>query len=64
MPVEARDDFARFIPDVTSQHPPIEVSSRLRIELVNALRQERTDFLAFGIISARMNCGSHFASLL
>jgi hypothetical protein len=59
MPVETRDDVARIIPDAAGEQHSIVVSRRLRIELVNAICQERAEFLAFGIISARYELGSH-----
>jgi len=37
----------------------IEVSGSVRIELVNAIRQECTDFFAFGIISGSNDFSSH-----
>jgi hypothetical protein len=61
MPVEARDDFACITPDATREQHSVEVARSLRIELVNAIGQEFTEFLAFGNISARKDLGSHCA---
>jgi len=63
MPVEARDDLARLTPDATTEQQPVEVARLLRIELVNAIGQERPQFLAFGIISTWNDLGSHGTSL-
>jgi hypothetical protein len=51
MAVEARDDLACIAPDATRQEHSVEVSRRLRIELVDAISQERPERLAFSLIS-------------
>jgi hypothetical protein len=59
MPVETRDDVAGIIPDAAGEQHPIVVSGRLRIELVDAICQERSELLAFAIISARNEAAAH-----
>ena len=59
MPVEARDDFARITPDGTSQQHSIEIPRRLRIELVNAISQERAELFAFLVISTPRDLRIH-----
>ncbi len=58
MPIETRDDFARFIADAPSQQHSIAVAGSLGIELVNAIVQECAELLAFGIILAGNDLGS------
>jgi len=61
MSVEPRDDVACVVADAAADQPSVEVSRCVRIELVNAVRQERAELLAVRIVStqgdARIDAG-------
>ena len=51
MAVERCDDFARLVNQSAAQEPSVEVAGRLRIELVNALDEERFELQAFTLVA-------------
>jgi len=61
MTIEACDDLALVIPDGASQEFSVEVSRRLRIELVDAIRQECLKLSALRFISQWGDLGLHGA---
>jgi hypothetical protein len=59
MPAETCDDLARIVVDASGQESSIEVTCRLRVELVDAINEERLQALALTFIEQRDGVGVH-----
>jgi len=59
VPAETCDDLARIVADASGQESSIEITCRFRVELVDAISEERLQALALTFIKQRDGVGIH-----